>query len=429
MQKINYQFTALEPIHTGSDLNMGTLRTLRRERVIQEKAKVIRSRFTPDQRKLKRMAVAYLLIKLWNKMEDKGRVTIYDEVAAKLISSTSVRSKEDFLNTICQKLEIRQITQKEDGRFDVIDILELFDDEELLQVIRDEHQYIMAVFRKLKDDTVNWDKENGKKKKVTSLTLFNEGTGDLNPLDVLQDQLGEVQLQPFQDTDTHKMYEMVPVISGNSIRGLLRRLVMYDFAILARIEKIEAGLYHRLFTGGTINDSNGFEDLQARQNYIQMCPMIGLFGSAVGNQTIQGELTVGDAKPLCFENGLGRASFHDFVHIQFGTRLDSEKLESTIEVLPEAKPETHQMKYEYEVYATGTPFRHTLACWSDNPLMEAAFARLVNLFKQNAYVCAKSSIGHGHVNLTALPDMDDSLYLQHIEENKEAIKQFFGANG
>lgn len=426
MLKIQYKTKSLQPIHTGSDENLGTLRTLRREKVVVDSPKPIKTRFTTNQKRLKKQAVALLIFRLWDKMEDKARVTIYEEVSSKLLASTAVRTKEEFLQVICKKLQIREVTVGANRRFDVIDILELFDDYELLNLIRNESQYIISMFRKMKDDTLAWSKDFEGKTKVAKNTVLGDTTENRSPEVLISDELEKVLSQPFIETQNKSAIDYIPTISGNSIRGLLRRIVMYDFYKLSGLENLSPSKYHQLFTGGTINDSTGFEDIGMREEYINMCPMVGLFGSAVGNQTLQGDLRVGQMKLVCSEYGNGELSYHDQISIVFATRLDSSKLENNVKIEDEDK-EKHQMKYEYEVFSVGSEFTHSFACTTEKELIISAFWRMLKLFKEDPFITAKGSVGHGELDLNEIkiPIDGDKLYLEHIEQNKEKIKTYW----
>jgi len=361
MLKIDYQFSAKQPIHTGSDSNTGILRQLRRQKVLLQAPKPVYSRFRPEQKRLKREAVALLLLRLWDKMKEKGRVTIYEEVHAKLIASTTVPTKEQFLQVLCRKLEVREITAERDWRFDAVDLLDLFDDYELLELVRTESQYLLTMFRRLKDDVRAY-----------------KGEVETHPAKIIQDALAVVASQPIQELPTRQTIDFVPVISGNSIRGVLRRVCMYDFCKRAGITGLTPQVYHQLFTGGTINDITAFENIEQRQRLIRFCPMLGLFGSAIGNQTIQGELRVGQATLVCAENGNCPVSYHEQIEVDFGTRLDSGKQETDIRIQGDpGGGETHQMKYEYEVFCRGAEFQHNFACMSDDELLESTFFHLL----------------------------------------------------
>lgn len=91
--------------------------------------------------------------------------------------------------------------------------------------------------------------------------------------------------------------------SGNSVRGIMRRLVMYDYVKRCGIQKMSKSNYHMLFTGGVLNESTMYEDLDKRERLIDLCPMLGVFGAAIGNMTIEGSMSVGMVYPECREIG------------------------------------------------------------------------------------------------------------------------------
>jgi len=426
MLRVDYFFEALQPIHTGSDENFGILKTLRRQKAVLHYQETIKSRFTSEQQKLKRQAVALLLFRLWDKMQDKARPSIYEEISSKLLASTAVRNKQEFLQMLCRRLNIREATVDASRRFDVVDILELFDDAELLQMVRIESQYIMALFRKMKDETIRWSKDSKGKSAVAKNTVLGDIEESRSPEVLISDELEKVLLQDFSYDIQNKHIDYVPTISGNSIRGVLRRMAMYDYAKIAGITSFNQNQYHMLFTGGTLSDSTSFEDLGRRQELIQHCPMIGLFGSAIGNQTIQGELKVGQPRLLCREYKTSQLSYHEQIDVIFSTRHDSQKLENGI-LIEETSDEKHQMKYEYEVFSPGSVFEHSFACTSDNDLLISAFWRVLELFKESPYITAKGSVGHGEIALEKLeiPRIGSSIYISHVKLLAEQIRNYW----
>lgn len=443
MIKIDYVITTQEPLHHGGSDKFGTLTPFNREKVTLPNPVSVKTKFGKgdSQQKLKRQALSLILIQLWNRMDNKSRVTIYDEIASKLLASSSAQTKFQFLNLMCQKLGVRSITQKDDGQsLDVVDLLDLFSDEELLQLIRDEHQFIIATFRKLKDENILFkqatkDPAQAKKAKAKMQSLFgspqkfDEETGFIDPIATIESELHEIILNPANEELCKKHFDTIPYVSGNGIRGLLRRLVMRDFCNLAGVTEVNPNMYHQLFTGGNISESTGIENLEQRAELINMCPMIGLFGSAIGSQTIQGNLIVGGAYPLCKERGTGEQSYHEILDILFATRLDSSKQEESIKILYDEEKTANQMKYEYEVIVQGAKLSHLFICKSEKELLQSAFWRMLILFKENPYICAKSSIGHGRLDLSDIdiPEKADKLYLKHIEENKEKIVAYISS--
>lgn len=481
MLKTEYQFTLLSPLHTGGDAKLGTLRLLRRERAILKNPIPIHTRFNPKQDKLKRQAIAYLLLKIWDNIENKNRPTIYNEFSSHIISSTAVASKQEFLNVLCDKLEIRQLTSKPSANFDVFDLLELFEGRDLMQTIQNEHQYIMLIFRKFKDETIDFQKSNPSKSKVSSLSMgLNKESGDIDPIISLESLLKDVQKQDIQEVFLEKVYEDIPTISGNSIRGKLRRIIMYDFCNRMGLNKIHPKIYHRLFTGGTIKGSTEFEDLDRRNQFIKACPMIGLVGSAIGNQTIQGSLDVLIPELICRELGTSNNSYHDYITTTFQTRLDSEKLENNISLMHEVsvksitdisenlkeykvlksekkggfynyllltsldemsfinlidgveakvEKETHQMKYEFECFAKGSKFSHSFVLNTKDELLTSAYWHAIGLFCERGVLGGKSSVGLGVVDWSELksliPEKANQMYLKHLEKEADLIKSYF----
>jgi len=228
--------------------------------------------------------------------------------------------------------------------------------------------------------------------------------------------------------EIYKNCEFVPVISGNSFRGNMRRKAMYDFTQLAGIDKLDKSTYHTLFTGGVLNDSSIYEDIAKRENLIKLCPMLGLFGAAIGNMTIEGSMGVGYAYPLCRELNNGEKSFWEYLEVVFQTRLDSSKTEKQIEIADKDFADTVQMKYEYEVFAKGTQFSHGFRLYDNvDEMINCAFWRAIELFKQNPYICGMFAIGNAEIDLSSLKTNTKKAneYVKYIAANKAEIKKFF----
>jgi len=130
MYKVKYTFTALQPIFTGADEDFGTERKLIRERVIIKNPIVIKSKFKNEFDR--RNAILKVLKNIWKNidmstMPNSRIMGIYDEFASKLLASTCVQTKYQFLNEMCYKFRIRSLNDEE-----IIDILNNFPDEEFL---------------------------------------------------------------------------------------------------------------------------------------------------------------------------------------------------------------------------------------------------------------------------------------------------------
>ena len=175
-----------------------------------------------------------------------------------------------------------------------------------------------------------------------------------------------------------------------------------------------------LFTGGALNDSTMYEDLAKREKLIELCPMLGVFGAAIGNMTIEGTMSVGLAYPQCRELGTGEKSYWEFLDLVFQTRLDSSKTEKEVEIeKDEKRGAPDQMKYEYEVFAPGTPFTHSFRMLKIDPIQVSAFWHALTLLKANPFIGGMWAIGNAECDFSALeiPENANEAYLKYLADN------------
>ncbi|HOO03954.1 MAG TPA: hypothetical protein PLJ11_04445 [Methanomassiliicoccales archaeon] len=233
----------------------------------------------------------------------------------------------------------------------------------------------------------------------------------------------------------------VPVISGNSIRGNMRRMVMGD--MLYRIgygELKNAKVYHMLFAGGSLESvdvgDSGKIDVGMKKKYRLGIPPLGLFGTSIGNQMIEGRLKVGHAIPLCKEiapmlapdgevrqladlkdiiSSARQRSYYELLGHDFQTRRDD---------LHEEREEgeaAHQMKVDLETVAMGTVFEHTFALWNTSPIEAAVLGRAMELWRTRPYVGGKSGSGYGRVGIYYdVPDQ--APWLNYMREHADDLK-------
>jgi hypothetical protein len=281
--------------------------------------------------------------------------------------------------------------------------LDRFSDVEFLEVAREEHQYLMILLR----EYVDFYRSEESKKVGGKIGLW-------------EDQEPEIEGFSFE-----KNFENIPYFGGNSIRGYLRRLIMYDFCKLTGIEKLNKNIYHQLFTGGNLTDSTAFEDLEKREEYLKMCPAIGLLGSAIGNMTIEGELKVIGARLQCRENESGNLSFWELIETNFGTRLDSSKMEKQIDIVDNMDAKS-QMIYQFENFVTGSVFDAAFVLTTENELLISAFWRMIELWKKEPFIGGNSARDNGMIDINIeIPHNADKVYLEYLKEKQGEIKEYF----
>lgn len=233
----------------------------------------------------------------------------------------------------------------------------------------------------------------------------------------------------------------VPIISGNGVRGRLRRLLTKDF--LEKVgyqmdlsQKSYQKLYHTLFAGGVLTSAeeesaSGTIDLSLKSKLIKYVLPLRLFGASYSNQMIEGRLLVGHMLPICKElkeyTGIDSdISFYQLITRAFQTRRDELRTSSKKE--DEDEDETVQMIIDYECFAPGTKFYHefilTTSAESEAQDLSTLY-RTIELWKQAPTIGGKSSVGFGKLKIEYKwpKDVSDKPYLEFIEKNKDEISR------
>ena len=258
---------------------------------------------------------------------------------------------------------------------------------------------------------------------VTALTpIFHGGdektgsTPELRTIMVYVDNIGEVP---------------IPYISGNGIRGKLRRMMMKDFIDSVEYEIQNVKLHHVLFSGGILESTEetyGSIDLELRKKVRELMPPVALFGCAIGNQMIQGILTVEHMWPICLEYSAylpekywsdrrAKRPIRTFTDQSFITRRDDLRAERAED------EQAVQMKVDYECFVPGTKFYHRFILQIPDELQKSCFGRIMDLFAMMPYIGGRGSGGDGKVMLSYdnIPSAD--LYMEFLAEKKDEIRQ------
>lgn len=222
----------------------------------------------------------------------------------------------------------------------------------------------------------------------------------------------------------------IPFISGNAIRGQMRRRAFHDL-----LERLDYNLdldstpgrrlYHALFTGGVLEEigkDRQAMSLKMKANVYDVIPEVRLFGFAWGNQMVESQLKVGQGLPVCLElanflpnNQKPKTSFYQLISQNFHTRKDD---------LDRREDESiTQMLVDYEVFLPGTVLFHEFRLEDPTDLDRSTLAYQIELWSRKPYLGGRSSTGHGQVKLDYDSKYDSKKYIEHYEENKkEAVK-------
>jgi CRISPR/Cas system CSM-associated protein Csm3 (group 7 of RAMP superfamily) len=222
----------------------------------------------------------------------------------------------------------------------------------------------------------------------------------------------------------------VPLIDGNSIRGVLRRLLLADFFGQVAYEIKSTRIFY-LFSGGALEEvstqDSGTLNLQLRREIRANIPPLSLFGGSFGNQAFAGKLIVAKALPICKELTdylpvKSKLSFHDFLTETFATRHAEREPPQTVEQNPKKEEPTIQMKYNLETFTPGAKFYHKFMLLDASPIEKSCFARMLELWKERPFVGGKSATGFGEVKID-YPTMKltSEAYLAFLQERKKEI--------
>lgn len=272
--------------------------------------------------------------------------------------------------------------------------------------------------------------------------------------------------------------EKVPVISGNSVRGILRDVGMYDM-----LQKVGYGVdkesgevtglplsaFYFLFSGGALSSTgeNGI-NVDKFRKMKELIPLIGLFGGAIGNAIMPGKLKIGKLIPICKETlhllpeqyrNENAESIWEYCQTEMYTRKDDEKndrvrnmIDSNVRALltgGTAKVDitkaasAQQMMYRVESIAAGTQFYWKVTLEDASEIEFEAFVNTLLVFSKSPYLGGRSAVGHGEISIkmdnwveidsranlegteVARPLLQK--YFEHLQAVKEEIKQFLNS--
>lgn len=221
----------------------------------------------------------------------------------------------------------------------------------------------------------------------------------------------------------------VPVISGNSIRGLLRRAAARTVLEVCDVprESLSVRMFDLVFSGGAIESgaragiSIPIDELRhARDSY----PPLALLGGSVGTHVIPGCVDVDMAIPIVAElepwTGIpSSVSLWDCVQeIPYTHRDDRSDREE--------KSRT-QMRYSVECLVPGLMLRHGARLHTDDPLLQGCFWDAVARVARERAIGGRGAVGHGRFSWTWQPDASlVDAYREHLREIAPQVRDFLG---
>lgn len=208
---------------------------------------------------------------------------------------------------------------------------------------------------------------------------------------------------------------LVPVISGNSLRGTLRRIGEELLrAELAYDGQLSLSAAHALRGGGALSKCQGPALTGARLSTVrELIPQVGVFGTAAGGTIVDGCLQVGKALPVVSElaeqlpaqpGEPPRHSLYDLVQVENYARQDDLDrhgfLDRCAAVPDEATVDSRQMQFGVETLAAGTRLVSWMQLSWATPMEISFFSEVLQVFAARGRVGGRISAGHGQVVVT-----------------------------
>lgn len=230
----------------------------------------------------------------------------------------------------------------------------------------------------------------------------------------------------------------IPLISGNSLRGRLRRTGEELLRDTLHYEgHLPIAAAHALRGGGALAKTSA-EPLSGSRlaTLRELIPQIGIFGAAGGGRIIDGALQVGKLIPHVTETNhitgaaASRSAF-EATQVETYTRQDG-SLDHDFPETTNAGPTrdnlaAQQMIYRVETFPAGTVFHTWIRLNRATDLEHAFFTDLLAAFSENGYVGGRGAVGHGNVRLdltttsTSTPGPVD--WRRHLSDRRDQALQ------
>lgn len=227
----------------------------------------------------------------------------------------------------------------------------------------------------------------------------------------------------------------IPVISGNALRGILRRRGSYYLLNLIKIpkESLDEDVQHALFSGGMLKKGAGGGTID--QNFIKelraMLPLMSVFGTTIGQQMVGGKLDVGQLIPISCQTAKRTGiesdiSIHSLLDEVSHTRRDD--MEDKTKGLDEDQKQ--QMRYQTEVLAAGTQFSHYFTLKDCNDMEMGAFMSTLFQFMKYPKVGGMGGRGFGMIQMDySIDEVLLRTYEEWVLNQKEQIKLYLNKLG
>lgn len=227
----------------------------------------------------------------------------------------------------------------------------------------------------------------------------------------------------------------VPIISGNALRGVLRRVAGFKLLYHLGIKKNELSEYmqHSMFSGGMLKKGadGGYYDTNFISDLRLNVPYLSLFGTVLGQQMIQSKMDVGQLVPVSCQTR-GRTGIESDISIYSlldeiaATRRDD--IEDKVRGGAVNNEQKQQMRYTHEVLVAGTVFYHYFVLKHCNDYEQGAFWNTLIEYAKYSKIGGLACRGFGLISMDYEINENNvklsSNYEKWITENQISITHY-----
>ena len=241
--------------------------------------------------------------------------------------------------------------------------------------------------------------------------------------------------------------ERVPLVSGNGVRGVLRRMSSDTTRVLLGNPMWEMPTFQAMTSGGSLTKTSSPLKSGDIQRIRDLVPHLSLFGFAAGGRIVSGRTRVAEMIPVCVETAhilppalAGHphleVSAEDLLENREFSRLDetggSTRMGQISGGAVAADDSTNQMRFGAQLVAAGTVFSWGLDGDALTPVERAHLVAALNLWAEHGCVVGgRSAAGLGRLQVELdgwssssrgeVPALLAEHYTSHSDEISEVL--------
>ncbi len=214
----------------------------------------------------------------------------------------------------------------------------------------------------------------------------------------------------------------VPIVSGNSFRGVLRRIgEELTAGILNYEDKLPIPAAHLLTNGGRLGKTNRPITDEQEHELKELLPIIGVFGGSVSARILSGRLTVGKVLPEFSElqhllhrppQSALRPAILSMSEDPYAHLGDHNSTAPAVAVPPDDENQSRTRRNEknsplgifrVETLPAGTRLQTWAQLTNANANEVSFFCDVLNAFAERGHLGGRSAVGHGSITATVTP--------------------------